>query len=168
MAFRVFSSLTVQSPFVHAHHCALAVVTNLASRAAATSNKQTARLHTACCAVELFKVGMYAGIGRASLEDMFDDYLQQLPQYRGCVNLEGVRMQRAVFGFVPNWHDQPLAPITSRLLHVGDAAGNRSALSFAGGARPWTLPMWITPSSNLVSLLMLVRTHGKDLQSLRA
>lgn len=65
---------------------------------------------------------------------MYDDYLRLLPQYRGVKDLEGVQVQRAVFGFVPNWHDQPLAPLTSRLLQVGDAAGNRSALSFAGGA----------------------------------
>lgn len=29
-------------------------------------------------------------------------------------------------------YDSPLKPVTSRLLHVGDSAGNRSALSFAG------------------------------------
>ena len=73
--------------------------------------------------------------GRASLEDMYGDYLQLLPQYRGCADLQGVTIERAVFGFVPNWHDQPLAPCTSRLLQIGDAAGNRSALSFAGAAQ---------------------------------
>lgn len=63
---------------------------------------------------------------------MYDDYLQLLPEYRGCGDLQGVQIQRAIFGVVPNWHAQPLAPVTSRLLHIGDAAGNRSALSFAG------------------------------------
>ena len=32
-----------------------------------------------------------------------------------------------------SWIDSPLKPCTSRLLHIGDSAGNRSALSFAGG-----------------------------------
>ena len=31
-------------------------------------------------------------------------------------------------------YDSPLQPLTSRLLHVGDSAGNRSALSFAGAS----------------------------------
>ena len=72
--------------------------------------------------------------GRPSLTEMFSDYLELLPQYRGVPDLRGVRCLRPFFGFVPNWHDSPLAPVTSRLLHIGDAAGNRSALSFAGQA----------------------------------
>jgi hypothetical protein len=64
--------------------------------------------------------------------DAYSDYLALLPKYRGIADLQGVTCVRPVFGFVPNWHDCPLQPITARLLHVGDAAGNRSALSFAG------------------------------------
>ena len=63
---------------------------------------------------------------------MFSDYLELLPAYRGVPDLRGVRCLRPFHGFVPNWHDSPLAPVTARLLHIGDAAGNRSALSFAG------------------------------------
>ena len=48
-------------------------------------------------------------VGRASLEDMFCDYLALLPRYRGISDLCGVQMQRAFFGFVPNW----LAPAMS-------------------------------------------------------
>ena len=70
--------------------------------------------------------------GRVSLEEMYGEYLQLLPQYRGCEDLEGVSIKRAFFGFVPNWEASPLKACTSRLVHVGDASGNRSALSFAG------------------------------------
>ncbi|KAK9844003.1 hypothetical protein WJX81_001672 [Elliptochloris bilobata] len=70
--------------------------------------------------------------GRASLEEIFKDYLSLLPRYRGVDDLRGVELKRAFFGFVPNWYDSPLHPVTSRLMHVGDSAGNRSALSFAG------------------------------------
>lgn len=70
--------------------------------------------------------------GRLSLEEAYSEYLRLLPQYRECRDLAGVQLQRAFFGFVPNWIDSPLEPCTSRLLHIGDSAGNRSALSFAG------------------------------------
>jgi hypothetical protein len=62
---------------------------------------------------------------------MYADYLELLPSYLGVPSLRGAACARPMHGFVPNWHD-PLRPLTSRLLHVGDAAGNRSALSFAG------------------------------------
>ena len=41
--------------------------------------------------------------GRAGLEDMFRDYVALLPRYRGVPDLRGVALQRAFFGFVPNW-----------------------------------------------------------------
>ena len=64
---------------------------------------------------------------------MFEDYVSDLPSYRGCSpDFEGVSFERAQFGVVPNWHNSPPKPATARLLHVGDSAGNRSALSFAG------------------------------------
>ena len=62
---------------------------------------------------------------------MYGDYLELLPRYCGVPDLAGVTCVRPMHGFVPNWHE-PLQPLTARLLHVGDAAGNRSALSFAG------------------------------------
>ena len=81
--------------------------------------------HLACCST-----------GRASLHDMFQDYLDLLPEYRGVPDLDALQVQRAFFGFVPNWHDSPIRPVASRILPVGDAAGNRSALSFAGAHPP--------------------------------
>ena len=70
------------------------------------------------------------------MKDVYADYLSDLPRYRGISDLDGVSCVRPFFGFVPNWHDTPLKPITSRLLHIGDSAGNRSALSFAGRTNP--------------------------------
>ena len=66
------------------------------------------------------------------MKEVYEDYLQLLPQYQEIDNLEDVTCIRPFFGFVPNWIDSPLQPITSRLLHIGDSAGNRSQLSFAG------------------------------------
>ncbi len=63
---------------------------------------------------------------------MFQDYLDLLPEYQDVSSLEGLTCVRPFFGFVPNWIDSPLQPMTSRLLHFGDSAGNRSQLSFAG------------------------------------
>lgn len=40
---------------------------------------------------------------------MFRDYLALLPRYRGIDNLRGVQMQRAFFGFVPNWQAPAMA-----------------------------------------------------------
>lgn len=70
--------------------------------------------------------------GRASLREVFQDYLDLLPEYQELSSLDGLTCVRPFFGFVPNWIDSPLQPITSRLLHFGDSAGNRSQLSFAG------------------------------------
>lgn len=63
---------------------------------------------------------------------MFQDYLDLLPEYQDISSLEAMTCVRPFFGFVPNWIDSPLQPVTSRLLHFGDSAGNRSQLSFAG------------------------------------
>eukprot|EP00898_Chlorokybus_atmophyticus_P002864 jgi/Chlat1/3579/Chrsp234S03597 len=70
---------------------------------------------------------------RFSLTDMFEDYLRLLPEYQGLHGLEEVTVKRALFGFFPCFREQsPLRAIVPRLLHVGDASGNRSALSFGG------------------------------------
>ena len=92
---------------------------------------------------------------------MYGDYLRLLPQYRGCADLHDVQIQRAVFGFVPNWHDQPLAPLTSRLLHIGDAAGNRSALSFAGALARLLSPAPSPQAVHVAHHLGLCMRHGK-------
>lgn len=70
--------------------------------------------------------------GHLSVEDIFAEYIRLLPEYRSCKDLEGASIKRAFFGFVPKWEDSPLKPCTARLVHIGDASGNRSALSFAG------------------------------------
>lgn len=44
-----------------------------------------------------------ARLGRASLEEMFRDYVELLPQYQGVPDLRGVAFTRAFSGFVPNW-----------------------------------------------------------------
>lgn len=36
---------------------------------------------------------------------MFRDYVALLPRYRGVPDLRGVALQRAFYGFVPNWCD---------------------------------------------------------------
>lgn len=83
-----------------------------------------------CVCLNLITASLIAG--RATLKEVFQDYLDLLPQYQEIDSLEGVTCLRPFFGFVPNWIESPLKPITSRLLHVGDSAGNRSQLSFAG------------------------------------
>ncbi len=83
------------------------------------------------CTVMLKAVNLLA-TGSPSLKEVYADYLTNLPRYRDIPDLSGISCIRPFFGFVPNWHDTPLKPITSRLLHIGDSAGNRSALSFAG------------------------------------
>ena len=83
---------------------------------------------------QLVKAVSLLATGSPSLKEVYADYLSYLPRYRDIPDLSGVACIRPFFGFVPNWHDTPLKPITSRLLHIGDSAGNRSALSFAGGS----------------------------------
>jgi hypothetical protein len=151
---------------------------------------------------------------------MFRDYVALLPRYRGVPDLRGVALQRAFFGFVPNWcgsgaaaaapgpatlahhpvhvfwiaaclslpsaghlrspankrscllalvppavprcrgvgacrYDSPLQPVTARLIHVGDSAGNRSALSFAGAGRarawPWFFSSFLSSFTGFIS-----------------
>lgn len=72
-----------------------------------------------------------AGRDRLSLEDLFADYLQWLPDYQH-VRLEDLDVVRAMFGLFPCYRQSPLAPVWDRILSVGDSGGNQSPLSFGG------------------------------------
>lgn len=68
---------------------------------------------------------------RPSLETLFEDYLQLLPEYQG-VTLDQIQIQRALFGFFPCYRQSPLKTPWSRILPVGDSSGSQSPLSFGG------------------------------------
>ena len=68
---------------------------------------------------------------RPSLEDMFEDYWDLMPSYQG-VQLDELEFRRALFGFFPTYKDSPLRPRFDRIVHVGDAGGLQSPLSFGG------------------------------------
>lgn len=67
---------------------------------------------------------------RPSLEALFEDYLQLLPQYQN-VELSQLQFQRALFGFFPCYRD-PLPTVWDRILAIGDSSGGQSPLSFGG------------------------------------
>ncbi|KAF6259744.1 hypothetical protein COO60DRAFT_1700692 [Scenedesmus sp. NREL 46B-D3] len=64
------------------------------------------------------------------LQHMAAVYAAQLPTYLG-VPPGSLRVERGVFGVVPCYSSR-VPPLVDRLLPVGDAAANRSALSLAG------------------------------------
>ncbi len=68
---------------------------------------------------------------RPSLEQLFEDYFQLLPQYQG-VSLDQLQIQRALFGILPSYRHSPLQLPWDRLLAIGDSSGNQSPLSFGG------------------------------------
>ncbi|MBT9314633.1 FAD-dependent oxidoreductase [Leptothoe spongobia] len=68
---------------------------------------------------------------RISLEDLFEDYFDLLPEYQG-ICLEQLQVRRALFGFFPAYRNSPLRFGWDRLLAVGDASGHQSPLSFGG------------------------------------
>ncbi|NEQ55358.1 MAG: FAD-binding oxidoreductase, partial [Leptolyngbya sp. SIO3F4] len=68
---------------------------------------------------------------RISLEDLFEDYFDLLPEYQGT-SLEQLQFERALFGFFPAYRNSPLRFSWDRLLAVGDASGHQSPLSFGG------------------------------------
>eukprot|EP00179_Madagascaria_erythrocladioides_P024047 CAMPEP_0198330896 /NCGR_PEP_ID=MMETSP1450-20131203/17224_1 /TAXON_ID=753684 ORGANISM="Madagascaria erythrocladiodes, Strain CCMP3234" /NCGR_SAMPLE_ID=MMETSP1450 /ASSEMBLY_ACC=CAM_ASM_001115 /LENGTH=637 /DNA_ID=CAMNT_0044035229 /DNA_START=57 /DNA_END=1970 /DNA_ORIENTATION=- len=82
---------------------------------------------------------------RASLVDVFDDYLTQLPKYAAEGGIGGASIdsedfsvsnlepRRVFFGFFPAYKKHsPLQPAFDRVLHIGDASGLQSPLSFGG------------------------------------
>ncbi len=68
---------------------------------------------------------------RPSLENLFDDYFRLLPQYQ-TVELDQLRIQRALFGFFPCYRQSPLRSPWSRIVAIGDSSGSQSPLSFGG------------------------------------
>ena len=65
------------------------------------------------------------------LETLFEEYLRLLPEYQG-VELNQIRLQRALFGFFPSYQQSPLQFPWSRILPIGDSSGSQSPLSFGG------------------------------------
>ncbi len=72
-----------------------------------------------------------ADSGRQSLEALFDDYFDLLPEYQG-VELGQLNFKRALFGVLPCYRKSPLKPGWDRILQVGDSSGTQSPLSFGG------------------------------------
>ena len=68
---------------------------------------------------------------RPSLEKLFTDYFEWLPQYQNC-DLANIAIQRALFGLFPSYRDSPLQFKWPRILAVGDSSGLQSPLSFGG------------------------------------
>lgn len=68
---------------------------------------------------------------RFSLETLFEDYLQLLPQYQN-VELNQLKFERALYGFFPCYRQSPLKTPWNRILFVGDSSGSQSPLSFGG------------------------------------
>ncbi|MCG9890557.1 MAG: FAD-binding oxidoreductase [Thermosynechococcaceae cyanobacterium MS004] len=75
----------------------------------------------------------YADLSPAqpSLEDLFEQYRQQLPAYQG-VDFSAIQAQRAMFGLFPSYRHSPLVLPWARTLAVGDSSGSQSPLSFGG------------------------------------
>lgn len=72
---------------------------------------------------------------RPTLTAMLAAYFRRLPAYAGVTaaeELEHVTLRRALFGFFPCHRDAPLVARVPRLLHIADAGGNKSAVSFGG------------------------------------
>ncbi|MEO0984647.1 MAG: FAD-dependent oxidoreductase [Cyanobacteria bacterium J06639_14] len=68
---------------------------------------------------------------RLSLENLFDEYWDLLPEYQG-VSLSDLTIKRALFGFFPCYRESPLQFPWGRMLPVGDSSGSQSPLSFGG------------------------------------
>jgi lycopene cyclase CruP len=68
---------------------------------------------------------------RPSLEDLFEDYWQLLPEYQQ-IKLADLEIQRALFGFFPCYRQSPLQSMWNRVLPIGDSSGSQSPLSFGG------------------------------------
>jgi lycopene cyclase CruP len=77
---------------------------------------------------------------RPSLTEALDTFFESFPEATGD-SLATVDIQRVLFGAFPQRHVSPLPPAIDRVLHVGDAAGAASPLSFGGfGAMLRALP----------------------------
>ncbi len=68
---------------------------------------------------------------RLSLETLFEDYFELLPQYQG-VELEQLIWKRALMGYFPCYRKSPLQFKWNRMIPMGDSSGSQSPLSFGG------------------------------------
>ncbi|MEM9922818.1 MAG: FAD-binding oxidoreductase [Cyanobacteria bacterium P01_D01_bin.50] len=68
---------------------------------------------------------------RIGLEAFFEEYLRLMPEYQG-VELQQLKIKRALFGFFPSYRQSPLKTPFARIVPVGDSSGNQSPLSFGG------------------------------------
>ncbi|HEY9808193.1 MAG TPA: FAD-binding oxidoreductase [Halomicronema sp.] len=68
---------------------------------------------------------------RFSLEFLFDEYLRLLPEYQN-VEIDQLKLVRALFGFFPSYRQSPLQMPWDRVMPVGDSSGCQSPLSFGG------------------------------------
>ena len=66
-----------------------------------------------------------------SIPDVFEEYIEALPDYQQ-VSLEELKVQRALCASFVAFRDSPLQTPFDRILQVGDAAGIQSPLSFGG------------------------------------
>jgi len=73
---------------------------------------------------------------RPSLTAVFEDYWKRLRIYQGIepdpAVLPGFAPTRALFAFFPTFRDSPLPSSFDRVMHIGDASGIQSPLSFGG------------------------------------
>jgi len=67
------------------------------------------------------------------ISDIFQEYVEALPQYQG-VKMEDLTIRRALSASFVAYRDSPLATPFDRVMQVGDAAGVQSPLSFGGFA----------------------------------
>jgi len=68
---------------------------------------------------------------RPSVTDIMEDYWRLLPAYQG-VTLEQLELKRVLFGLFVSYKDSPLPVAFDRVVHIGDAGGLQSPLSFGG------------------------------------
>ena len=101
---------------------------------------------------------------RPSLEALFQDYFELLPDYQDC-DLQQLSIERALFGLFPSYRESPLTLNWSRVLAVGDSSGLQSPLSFGGfGAMLRHLSRLTT---GIDEALKADQLHANDLQLLQ-
>ncbi|WP_338441556.1 FAD-binding oxidoreductase [Synechococcus elongatus IITB4] len=72
-----------------------------------------------------------AQAARPSLQKLFCDYFEALPDYQG-VDLAQLQWQRLLWGILPSYRNSPLQSCWNRILAIGDSSGAQSPLSFGG------------------------------------
>ena len=77
---------------------------------------------------------MDADADRPTLESIFEDYWDRLPEYQPSITdpEKDLDIKRVLCAFFPTYRDSPLKPQWDRVLAVGDSSGIQSPLSFGG------------------------------------